>query len=86
MESSGGKERLIPLQIAMIKTRDKEELNTRLARLNNDLREKILDTHSITIEEWNKRVAPSLSEISMIIDEVRLTARTFRLPDNYFEE
>lgn len=57
-----------------------------LANLNNTLREQCINTKLITIEQWNNEIAPKLSQVVMAIEKSSITARTFRLPENYFKE
>lgn len=63
----------------------KDKSNKLLGKLNNQLRESLVDTKEISISDWNREVAPCLEKLGMIIDKVNVTARTFRLPNNYFE-
>jgi hypothetical protein len=65
---------------------NKEELDESLGELNEGLREKLIDTKLISISYWNTCIAPLLSKLSMSIDEVRITPRTYKLPKNYFED
>ncbi len=62
-----------------------EEMNDALGRLNSLLRERLVDTKKMSIADWNKVIAPMLSKLGMIIDGVSVTARTFKLPENYFD-
>jgi len=55
-----------------------------LAALNNTLREQCVDTRLITVEQWNAEIAPKLSQLCMAIQGVGITARTYKLPVNYF--
>lgn len=60
--------------------------NERLSELNSSLRNNLIETKIITIDCWNEEIAPRLSNLALAIDDVPVTARTFRLPNNYFEE
>lgn len=66
--------------------KNKDRQNEALAKLNSTLRELLVDTKIISIEQWNSIIASKLSKLSMTIDETAITARTYRLPENYFEE
>lgn len=63
----------------------KDKQNEALSNLNEILRELLVDTHKVSINQWNNRIAPKLSELSMAIDGLKITARTFILPKSYFE-
>ena len=64
----------------------KERIEKSLAELNNTLREQLIDTKLVTIQQWNEEIAPKLSELAMSIENVNITARTYKLPENYFED
>lgn len=66
--------------------RNKEDIFDKLRVLNATLREQCIDTQLITIEQWNEEIAPKLSELNMAIEEVKVTAKTYRLPENYHKE
>lgn len=63
---------------------NKERVESALADLNNALRQQLVDTKIITPDDWNEKIAPKLSAVSMAIDGVTITARTYRLT-NYFD-
>lgn len=63
----------------------REPINAALGRLNSTLLEQLIDTKLITIAQWNEEIAPKLSELCMAIEGTTITARTYRLPENYFE-
>ena len=65
---------------------NKEKLNEKLGELNSALREELVNTEEVTISEWNDNIAPLLSKIAQVIDGSSITARTFKLPKNYFDE
>ena len=65
---------------------NKERIEKSLAELNNTLREQLIDTKLVTIQQWNEEIAPKLSELAMSIENVNITARTYKLPENYFED
>ncbi len=64
---------------------DKNRIEEALGELDESLRVNLLDTKKITVSDWNKHVAPRLSELGMAIQDVKITARTYRLPENYFD-
>lgn len=63
----------------------KAEINKKLGELNSVLRENFVDTKQVSIYYWNNVIAPNLSRLAQVIDKTHVTARTFRLPENYFE-
>lgn len=64
---------------------NKEAIEKALAELNSTLREQTIDTQLVTIEQWNEEIAPKLSALSMAIEGTSITARTYKLPENYFD-
>jgi hypothetical protein len=63
---------------------EKEKIEEALGALNSTLREQCVDTKLITIQQWNDCIAPKLSELAMAIEGTKITARTYKLPQNYF--
>ena len=64
---------------------NKEKIEKALAELNGTLHDQCIDTKLVTIEQWNEEIAPKLSALAMAINDVTITARTYKLPLNYFE-
>lgn len=62
-----------------MKEQHKKEINDALRELNSTLYEECIATGLITIEQWNEAIAPKLSLLHMAIEEIRVTARTYRL-------
>lgn len=60
------------------------KIEQKLGELNSTLRKECINTKLITIEQWNAEIAPKLSELSMAIQGVTITARTYKLPESYF--
>lgn len=59
-----------------------------LAMLNSTLREQLIDTKLVTIRQWNDEMAPRLSRVANVACGLMPdspTARTYKLPDNYFD-
>lgn len=63
----------------------KEDIEKALSELNSTLREQCIDTKLITIEQWNEEIAPKLSNIAKVIEGSTITARTYKLSENYHE-
>ena len=59
-------------------------IEEQLATLNNVLREELIDTRRLDIGQWNEKGAPKLSALANAVQGVSISARTYRLPDNYF--
>lgn len=62
-----------------------KKIEESLAELNSALREQCINTKLITIQQWNEEIAPKLSALAMAIQQTTITARTYKLPENYFE-
>lgn len=62
----------------------KERVENEVTALNRTLREQLIDTRLVTLEQWNAEIAPKLMNLTMAIDDVKITARTYRL-ENYFD-
>ena len=58
---------------------NKERIEEAMRQLTSTLREQCIDTQLITKEQWNEEIAPKLSELGMAVDDVHITARTYRL-------
>ncbi len=65
---------------------DKEWIEKSLGELNSKLREELIDTKLVSISDWNNKFAPALSDVAKAIEGSTITARTYKLPLNYFEE
>lgn len=63
-----------------------DRASERLKELNIVLRHQLIDTKLVTIQQWNEEIAPKLSQLSMAIDDVVVSAKTYKLPTNYFGE
>jgi hypothetical protein len=56
----------------------KEKIEDELRTLTGTLHEQCLDTGLITIEQWNKRIAPKLMRLSNVIQGLLPTSPTAR--------
>lgn len=51
----------------------------RMRELTATLHEQLIDTSLVTVAQWNKHIAPRLSALSMAVEGVSVTARTYRI-------
>lgn len=63
----------------------KDKINTTIGKIHASLCENFVPD-KISVEEYNEKIAPHLSELGMIADGVKVTARTFRIHKSLFEE
>lgn len=71
----------------MKKTKEElvESVEEAMRTLTGVLHAQCVDTQLITIEQWNEEIAPALSRVAMALHETGITARTYKLPDTYFD-
>lgn len=62
------------------------EIEKELGELNETLRNELVYSKAFDINEWNTKFAPALSKIAQAIKGSTITARTYKLPSNFFEE
>ncbi len=65
--------------IEQIRREDRERNNNALIELNKTLHEQLIDTGLVTLEQWNEEIAPKMRSMHLSIDDVKVSARTFRL-------
>lgn len=53
-----------------------------LGELTSVLHAQCIESGLITLEQWNKEIAPYLSGLHKAIDQVNITARTYRLHES----
>ena len=58
---------------------NREYIEAALAALNNTLRETLVESERMSIQEWNEKIAPRLSGIVQAMEGTTITARTFIL-------
>lgn len=63
----------------------KRKIEKALIDLNITLREQLIDTKLVTIQQWNEEIAPKMMNMLLFIEEEQVTARTFGLPESYFD-
>lgn len=57
----------------------KERIEEAMRQLTGTLHEQLRDTGFVTDEQWDAEIAPKLSALGMAIDDVNVTARTYRV-------
>lgn len=70
----------------MYKEINVERLEAAMRDLTDTLRKKLVKSRIISIEQWNEDFAPKLSEVAMSIEDTNVTARTYKLREDYLEE
>jgi len=59
----------------------KDNINEAMRQLTSILHTELIDTGLVTTEQWNATIAPRLFILGMTIDNVNVSARTYRLCD-----
>jgi hypothetical protein len=65
-----------------------EKIEASLRELSSTLHEQLIDTKLVTIAQWNETIAPKISRLINVINGLMPdspTARTARLPEDYFD-
>ena len=69
-----------------MKPEHKEKVEEALRALTQTLRDELLRTGLVTNLQWNDSIAPKLTNLHMEINEIRVTARTYKVHHSFVEE
>lgn len=65
-----------------MKPEQKENIDEAMRQLTSTLRAELTETGLVTTQQWNEGIAPKLAKLALAVDDVSISARTYRIPDD----